>query len=38
MSAQIISVDNGSFAERAGIKAGDILLSVNSHRIEDVFD
>ena len=38
MSAQVISVDNGSFAERAGIKAGDILLSVNSHRIEDVFD
>ncbi|MBR4878297.1 MAG: radical SAM protein, partial [Clostridia bacterium] len=38
MSAQIISVDKGSYGEKAGILAGDVLLSVNSHRIEDVFD
>lgn len=38
MSAKIISVDSGSYAEKAGLKPGDILMSVNGHTIEDVFD
>lgn len=38
MAAEIIGVDKGSPAERAGIRMGDILLSVNGHRVRDVLD
>lgn len=34
----IKSVEKGSLAEKAGVTAGDILLSVNSHDIVDVLD
>ncbi len=34
----IQSVEKGSLAERAGVQAGDILLSVNGHDIADVLD
>lgn len=34
----IISVEGGSFAEKAGIKPGDVLLSVNGNAITDVLD
>ncbi len=35
---EIISVLPESHAERVGIKAGDLLVSVNSHEIHDVLD
>ena len=38
MSNQIKSVDPGSPAARAGIREGDILLTVNGKRIVDVLD
>lgn len=38
MSANIISVDGGSPAKKAGIRPGDILVSVAGHTINDVFD
>ncbi len=34
----ILSVERGSLAERAGVCAGDILLSVNGNAITDVLD
>ena len=38
MSTVITSVDAGSPAERAGIRAGDQLLMINHHEIVDVLD
>ncbi len=38
MSTVIASVDAGSPAERAGIRAGERLLRVNRHEIADVLD
>lgn len=38
MSVIIGSVVRGSDADKAGIKAGDELISVNGHEIEDVLD
>lgn len=35
---KIKSVDAGSIAEEMGIEAGDILLSVNGRKVEDIFD
>ncbi|PKM62008.1 MAG: radical SAM protein [Firmicutes bacterium HGW-Firmicutes-21] len=35
---EIITVRNNSYADRAGIKAGDKLLSVNGKEINDVLD
>ncbi len=34
----IIDTERGSRAERAGVLAGDILLSINGHEIRDVLD
>ena len=34
----ILSVEQGSLAEQAGVRAGDILLSVNGNDIADVLD
>ena len=34
----IQSVEHGSLSERAGIRAGDILISVNGNNISDVLD
>lgn len=38
MSTLIASVDAGSPAERAGIRAGETLLKLNRHKIVDVLD
>ena len=38
MSTVITSVDAGSPAERAGIRAGEQLLMINHHEIVDVLD
>lgn len=38
MSAPIINVINDSIAEEMGIEAGDCLISVNDHQIEDMID
>ena len=38
MSTVIASVDAGSPAERAGIRAGETLLKLNRHKIVDVLD
>lgn len=38
MSTVITSVDHGSPSERAGIKAGEKLISIGGHLIEDVLD
>lgn len=35
---EIMTVDSGSYAEKAGIKAGDRLVSVNNSEINDVLD
>ena len=35
---RIASVDRGSIAEELELEAGDILLSINSQELEDVFD
>lgn len=35
---RITGVDSGSLAERAGFRAGDELVSINGHEIEDVLD
>lgn len=35
---RIKSVENGSKAEKAGVRAGDILLSIDGHEIKDVLD
>ena len=34
----IVSVDPGSHAERAGIKSGDVLYSINGNDVNDVLD
>lgn len=38
MSVKVTSVVSGSPAFRAGVRAGDLLVSVNEHRIADVLD
>ncbi|MEF9984480.1 MAG: DUF512 domain-containing protein [Oscillospiraceae bacterium] len=38
MSVKILSVDKNSPADKAGIKNGDIIISINSHKIRDVLD
>ena len=38
MKQSILSVDSGSPAEKAGIRPGDLLLSINGHEILDVLD
>ena len=35
---KIIRIQPGSIAEELGVEPEDILLSVNGHQIEDVFD
>ena len=34
----ITSVEAGSIAEELGIESGDVLLAINDHAIEDIFD
>ena len=34
----ITGVDKRSRAERAGIRAGDVLIAINGHEINDVLD
>ena len=36
--AEIVSVSEGSAAQKAGIKAGDWLLEINGNPIRDVLD
>ena len=38
MAVQVTGIDRHSHAEKAGIEAGDILVSINGHEIEDVLD
>ena len=38
MSVKILSVEKGSYADKAGVKAGSILLSINGIEIADVLD
>ncbi|SDA20882.1 putative radical SAM enzyme, TIGR03279 family [Ruminococcus sp. YE71] len=38
MAVQITGIDPKSHAERAGLKSGDTLISINGHEIEDVLD
>lgn len=38
MSTVITSIDRGSSAERAGIRVGERLVSINAHPVEDVLD
>ena len=38
MIQRVVSVDPGSPGERAGVRPGDILLSINGHAILDVLD
>ena len=38
MAVEIISVDKGSYADKAGIKGGEKLLKINGHEILDVLD
>ncbi len=38
MSTVITSIDRGSSAERAGIRVGERLISINAHPVEDVLD
>ncbi len=38
MAVEITGLDKCGHAERAGIQAGDILVSINGHEIEDVLD
>jgi S1-C subfamily serine protease len=38
METVILRVDNGSPAEKAGVKPGEILLSINDNPIRDVLD
>lgn len=38
MSTVITSIDPGSPAERAGLREGERLISINAHPIEDVLD
>lgn len=38
MPVKILSVDKNSPAHRAGIKSGDIIVSINGHKIRDILD
>ena len=38
MAVPITGIDPQSPAERAGLRIGELLLSVNGHAIGDVFD
>ena len=38
MASKIVSVDAGSPAERAGLKAGETLLQIDGTAIRDVLD
>lgn len=38
MKQKITAVDNGSPAQRAGVRVGETLLTINAHPIEDVLD
>ncbi|MCR5123525.1 MAG: DUF512 domain-containing protein [Ruminococcus sp.] len=38
MAVEVTGLDKHGHAERAGIQAGDILVSINGHEIEDVLD
>lgn len=38
MAVYVTGVDKGSHAKRAGVQAGDKLLTLNGHEIEDVLD
>ena len=38
MAVKIDSVEPGSRAQRLGIQAGDVLVSINGHGITDVLD
>ena len=38
MSTIINSIDKRSPAERAGVRTGEKLLSINGHSVEDVLD
>ena len=38
MSTQIVHVDQGSPAQRAGLRPGQWLLLINGHPIHDVLD
>ena len=35
---KIKSVEKGSVAEKAGLKVGDVILTINGEEIEDIFD
>ena len=37
-NTEILEVEQHSLAERAGIRAGDILLSVNGHEVHDILE
>ena len=38
MAVKIVSVEKGSICQKIGIKANDILVSINGNEIVDVFD
>lgn len=38
MAVKINGVEQGSRAEKAGVRAGDVLLSINGHEVTDVLD
>ena len=38
MAVEVTGLDRHGHAERAGVLAGDILVSINGHEIEDVLD
>lgn len=38
MAVKIDGVEPHSRAEKAGVRAGDILLAINGHEITDVLD
>ncbi len=38
MAVEVTGLDRHGHAERAGVIAGDILISINGHEIEDVLD
>ena len=38
MAVRVTDVDKKSHADRAGIRAGDTLISINGHAVADVLD